>query len=420
MGSGKTTYIINYINNHPEHRFLIVVPTNNASKKNKPKKQASQNDFDSMGEVGRYIKNINAIAYEPIAMPSKRQGLKELLKSNKNIVTTHALIQNIDSEIMQLIEAHSYTLIIDETLDCVHEYNENFKKSDLKLLLKAKYVTIENDGFLKWNEEYQDFDGKYENFKNLCNLKSLMVLRKKNGEWSDSIVIWNMPVRFFSLFRKCFILTYLFKGSFQAAYFNLNKISYHHKTIINSSLAPYNIDNELIQRKEKFDLLKFVNFENDFLKNSNNPLTKTWYTNREKNDSAFHYELQELSNNVYNFMRHKSKCKSDELIWTTFKSFKRTISGRGFTKRFLSCNSKGTNDYQNCSAIAYLINLFPPTDLVNFFKSYQVEVNEDLFALSEMLQWIWRSRIRNNLKIDAYIPSLRMRQLLVLWRDGRL
>ena len=70
----------------------------------------------------------------------------------------------------------------------------------------------------------------------------------------------------------------------------------------------------------------------------------------------------------------------------------------------MACNSKGTNDYQNCKALAYLIDLHPQQDLVNFFKSFNVEINIDLYSLSEMLQWIWRSQIRNNLAIDVYIP----------------
>ena len=36
-----------------------------------------------------------------------------------------------------------------------------------------------------------------------------------------------------------------------------------------------------------------------------------------------------------------------------------------------------------------------------------------MYALSEMIQWIFRSRIRNNEDINIYIPSSRMRNLLI-------
>ena len=45
---------------------------------------------------------------------------------------------------------------------------------------------------------------------------------------------------------------------------------------------------------------------------------------------------------------------------------------------------------------------------------------KDLYALSEMLQWIWRSRIRNGQDINIYIVSKRMRRLLNQWLSGEL
>ena len=41
-----------------------------------------------------------------------------------------------------------------------------------------------------------------------------------------------------------------------------------------------------------------------------------------------------------------------------------------------------------------------------------IEIDEDGFALSELLQWIWRSQIRQGKPIILYIPSKRMRELL--------
>ena len=34
-----------------------------------------------------------------------------------------------------------------------------------------------------------------------------------------------------------------------------------------------------------------------------------------------------------------------------------------------------------------------------------------------MLQWIWRSAIRDGKPINAYIPSKRMRELLINWMN---
>jgi len=51
----------------------------------------------------------------------------------------------------------------------------------------------------------------------------------------------------------------------------------------------------------------------------------------------------------------------------------------------------------------------------NFFTMNNISVDEDGFALSEMLQFIWRSAIREGKDIWVYIPSIRMRNLLKQW-----
>jgi hypothetical protein len=44
-----------------------------------------------------------------------------------------------------------------------------------------------------------------------------------------------------------------------------------------------------------------------------------------------------------------------------------------------------------------------------------IEADETLFALSEMIQFVWRSRIREGHPICLYIPSERMRHLFTEW-----
>ena len=48
-------------------------------------------------------------------------------------------------------------------------------------------------------------------------------------------------------------------------------------------------------------------------------------------------------------------------------------------------------------------------------NSSTVEFDEELFSLSTLLQWIWRSQIRDGKPIEIYIPSERMRSLLKIW-----
>ena len=84
----------------------------------------------------------------------------------------------------------------------------------------------------------------------------------------------------------------------------------------------------------------------------------------------------------------------------------------------MSCNARATNAYSDRTAVAYMCNVFFNPILKNFFESKGVRVEEDKWALSEFLQFMFRSGIRKGEKIRIYIPSLRMRNLLKRWMVG--
>ena len=93
------------------------------------------------------------------------------------------------------------------------------------------------------------------------------------------------------------------------------------------------------------------------------------------------------------------------------------LTGKGYTNGFLSYNIRATNEYRKRTCLAYCVNVFFNPFMKNYFLAYGVEVQEDVYALSEMIQWIWRSAIRDGEEIWVYIPSNRMRSLLENWLD---
>ena len=44
--------------------------------------------------------------------------------------------------------------------------------------------------------------------------------------------------------------------------------------------------------------------------------------------------------------------------------------------------------------------------------------DKDLWALSNMIQFVFRSRLRDDEPINLYVPSRRMRELFKRWLDG--
>jgi len=88
---------------------------------------------------------------------------------------------------------------------------------------------------------------------------------------------------------------------------------------------------------------------------------------------------------------------------------------KGYKGDFVPLNKIATNEYRDRTKLAYLVNIYMNPYIKNFFSAYVEKVDEDAYALSILLQWIWRSAIRDGKEINLYLPSKRMRRLLNEW-----
>lgn len=397
MGTGKSTYAINSIinSNIDTKKYLCVLPT--------------------LSECERYRDSIAAEISSPECWGTKQNHLHHLITTGKNIATTHSLITNANVETLELLARSDYTLIIDECLDVVHKYSK-IKLSDITTLLTGKYVSLDENNFLVWNDnDYANYDGRFNDIRRLCSFKSLMAYKTQLGTISK-ILIWNFPVDFFSFFRNSYIMTYYWNGSIQKSYFDLHNVKYEHMTIRDDFLCEYDEKLEVNKRKDVAELIHIYEGKlNDIGSKVGrmNPLCKTWYVKHKKIDDG--YLIKKLKANVENYFNHIMGTPSSDNMYTTFQFYESMIKGKGYTKGFVPCNSKGTNNYREKKVLAYTINLFPNKEVIDFFKYNNIEINQDLYALSELLQWIWRSQIRDGKEIDIYIPSERMRNLLICW-----
>ena len=78
---------------------------------------------------------------------------------------------------------------------------------------------------------------------------------------------------------------------------------------------------------------------------------------------------------------------------------------------------RATNDFRQKQDLAYLINVYYNPIIKNFFVDRGGDIDESKYALSELIQWIFRSGIRDGKPINLYIPSSRMRGLLEEWLE---
>ena len=92
-----------------------------------------------------------------------------------------------------------------------------------------------------------------------------------------------------------------------------------------------------------------------------------------------------------------------------------SINSRMFKgTNWISNTTRGTNDYSNCSTLIYLYDQHPHPHLINWLQTGRKSFS-DKYALTELIQWIWRSRVRNDQPITIYMPRPRMRKILDDW-----
>lgn len=403
MGSGKTSAAINMINENKDTRYIFITPyltEIERIKVNCPDQYFySPENYNEKGEFSY-----------------KMDSLIQLLQDGKNIASTHALFKSINIEMTKWIKEYGYALILDEVMDVISDIP--LKKADQKILLEQNMITIDENDFIHWNnKDYGCYDGKFEEIKHMANNNSLM-------QYSGTSLIWTFPSDVFKAFDEVYILTYLFDGQVQKYYFDLHQISYEKWTVeIKGFGEPYyqfkkgqDHSRELQIRtmlKSKINIYEGkLNKIGEGCKNDTN-LSKSWYENKKNKDS-----IKVLTNNLDNYFRNILKVKSKELIWTTFKDNQATLANKRYTKSFLSCNIRATNDYADRKCVAYTINRYLRPQVTKFFAHYNIKVDQGLWAVSEMIQFIWRSAIRNEEDIYVYIPSKRMRNLFMKWLNG--
>ena len=429
MGTGKSTFIIQkLINQNPDKKYICVLPT--------------------LDEIERYKHDINRTVYIPFIYSdkdtkefvNKTKSLQNLIAEGKSpILATHQLIHHITQTTIDLLKKSDYELIIDECLQCVDIYKKkSFSKDDLRTLIEAKDIAVDKDGFLIWQNKNEKYKSRYSDIKQLSELHSLMYLKKRNGQFADNVLIWHFPIVVFSLFSKTYIATYLWNGSMQKSYFDMNNVKYLHMTlsgnVSNLHLDVYSRFKEIAKREEYFSLINLYNGKLNNIgcpdKINKRPLTDNWY--KKNKNSKEQLNLKLIKSNTESFFRNTAKTKAIDNMWTTFKSYKHFIKGKGYTGKsnvednekykqcFVPCNMKATNDYKNKKSLAYLINTYCNPTYKQFFEQHGATIDEDLYALSELLQWIWRSQIRDGKQINLYLPSLRMRELLGNWVKGNI
>ncbi|KGK88644.1 hypothetical protein DP68_06995 [Clostridium sp. HMP27] len=391
MGTGKTSYAIQMMKEAPEiEKFIFITPF--------------------LAEVDRIREELPNRHFKTPSVKNKKgsklEGLKQLLTNGDNIVSTHALFKRCDDEVRNLLKSNGYILILDECMDVVEQFD--IVEEDIQILFKSQTILEDNKRWIRWVGTNKEYTGAFKDLMESCFNNNIY-------HYGERLYLWTFPVDIFDSFNKVYILTYMFDGQLQKYYFDIFNIKYEYKSVIKVE-DKY----KLTEYKKVLDMKAIENLLNIY-EGKLNEIGNAEYTfsaNNLKNLKKKPALIKLLKNNISNYFKHITNSKSSEIMWTTFKDMKSLLKGKGYTKGFVPCNSRATNEFKDRTTMAYIANRFTNPCVKQFFKANGVEINEDAIALSELVQWIFRSAIREGKEVNLYIPSRRMRTLLQNWLKG--
>jgi hypothetical protein len=404
MGKGKSTWMIETINKHCIDSLF--------GESNPPKVIVVTPYLD---EITRFKEACSLADFKSPVLQgcSKTDSFHELLKAGENIVTTHSLWKGLNRTSYELVSKHKYVLYIDEMMECV-EQCKKISKSDFKMLSSHNLVSTADDGRILWNHDNEpNYRGRFDHVKLLCENGNLFRYKGKMN-------FWIFPTDFLALFDDVWIFTYLWSGSLMDAYTKAAGYKIHHHTLIDFELAPHPLIDEGPMRAK---IKSLVTIESDPKLNAigkipkfeKNPysLSSSWY-GKQSIDS-----LKGIHNLIYNYFNNRVAGPAGVAMWTCYIGQRPSLKGAGYTKGFVACNARATNEHRHRTNLAYMIDLYMVPVVKMFIESRGVKVDQDQYALSALVQWIFRSAIRDGKPINLFIPSERMRGLLLDWLNPK-
>ena len=420
MGTGKTSWAIEYMKKNPQENFMYIAPL--------------------LSEDERICNAVESVGKREMIGP-KNKGNGKLadlgyhLAKGHNIASTHHLFKQLDEGMYEDIAYNKYTLFLDETLDVLEKVK--VMKGTLLAMKNFGLITTDERGFVTWHEKLENERSDFDGYKELALKHQLLLI-------DDKFFIWQYPPEIFDLFESSILYNYL----------RLWNKSFEKKSVYvledgSREIGDYYEPNIDEMFKDKIHI--YEGRMNSNIKQGKTTFSKSWLAPRKKKSDPDYYDendryarkgskedMTQLKRNLKNYFNTWLGATQDEIMWSTVKSAASVINGRGYmyvnteehpdkaNDTFIACNARGSNEFAHKHCLVYALNVFLQPEIRQYFISQskgEVEINEDAYALSQLIQWVWRSAIRNDEEIWIYIPSDRMRALFKKWlgyHDGEL
>ena len=410
MGSNKTNRVLDWIDSNPNERYLYISPL--------------LSEVDNTSRLATNLKHVSFEFPSTDEYDTKTDDLLSKLEVGANISCTHSLYLSMTEKHLDLIEKFEYIVIIDEEVGVIDAFKK-YSTDDLAYLNSNGDIEIsDEDGMISWVGAELGKKAKYKQFYNLCKAKAVYATKR-----SDTMLVTQMPVELFTRAKRVIIMTYMFNGNVLDNFLKLKKV----EVVPFTEVQPTQIDKQEIR-----ELIDLKPLDRKLLKLS---MSVYGYDKMDKKG----FDL------ISNYIRSTGLSVGAKAIDTMYtlpkavspvevKSGKRVaprgyltyktelldedgvvvLDSKGKPKTednycWLHSGCRATNKYAYKWYLVHCYDRHPNLSVETYLKEYGCPVDKNVFALSEMLQWIWRSRIRKGECIVLAIPNTRMHNLFIDW-----
>lgn len=436
MGTGKSTWVTLMLK-QTEQRSIIVLPR--------------------LTEVERYEKLLDdtqgVISLGDDQETSKKERFVDALTDAQLILITHSLFENyLTPETFEIIREGDWSLVMDEVITAFGPIKDITHTDIAGLVGKGviskesltdkvtKLVPNSEQARVYKNAPSTEASKTQKKFVEAAEIKDVLVVETQNQSTRDFLT-FSLREERLNAFKKVTVLTYPFKETDLDYWFQINGWEVKHLRLTRNkktnSLGDYSLEpHDGIYSGEQFaELIELVGGSNR--KQAEKSKYGYAWNQLSARDSKSHLLCKDNRNpspktkEIRNDLRREFRNQRDrkrfadptDFMFTCLKDCISTWRDpkKSLTAKFISeenwvpYNERGVNKYSHIHNLAFLYNVFPQPQIEKTVQAFGLEYNKERYALFILIQWIWRSAIREGEKIRLYLPSRRMRVTLQDW-----
>ncbi|MCG7494713.1 hypothetical protein [Thalassobius sp. Cn5-15] len=396
-----------------------------------------------LSEVARIISgapSANIAQPEANGDNTKLADIERLLDAGRNIACTHALFVKL-RELAQRGKISRHRMVIDECPTPI-ELAPPISKKEFTAEIETQGLAHVDDttGLVTPTDRWMERAamGTQKSYSQLYVLAALGRLLVTDDR---ELLMMAIPIELLQAPASLKILTYLSKGSLIAAYLDKLGVGYE--------VEKWSGEQEWLKRQKK--LITVESFDLPMVETKTNqhaskrkPMKLSFTGQTKKASASAHKALASKLMNMQKRGPLKGVSKENVMVTSAGGMWFRdgTSEGRrtkcgpfshntgllgkwafdpdkatwavkgGWT--WVSNLTRGVNDHIHCSHAVYLFDQHPNPIICKFLGKNAREWGRE-FALTEFVQWLYRSQVRLDKPVTVYIPDARMRAIVTDW-----